>query len=67
MKKIYRMIIAKCPFCCFSSADTSSEEVLNLLETNLALIFNFRYDGRHVFTRPQKASLKAKLAANKRF
>lgn len=28
---------------------------------------NFRYDGRHVFTRPQKASLKAKLAANKRF
>lgn len=69
-EKINRMIIAKCPFCCFSIiTDTSyiSEEVRNLLETNLALIFNFRYDGRHVFTRPQKASLKAKLAANKRF
>lgn len=66
-EKINRMIIAKCPFCCFSIiTDTSyiSEEVRNLLETNLALIFHFRYDGRHVFTRPQKASLKAKLAAN---
>lgn len=40
-EKINRMIIAKCPFCCFSIiTDTSyiSEEVRNLLETNLALI-----------------------------